>query len=69
MRRAVTDGVRSMVEVLARVVPGTTSAAKRKKALAIYAGLVGALVLARAVDDPEMSEEILQAVSASMGVK
>ncbi|MET0442180.1 MAG: TetR/AcrR family transcriptional regulator [Casimicrobiaceae bacterium] len=69
VRRAVTDGVRSMVEVLARVVPGTTSAAKRKKALAIYAGLVGALVLARAVDDPEMSEEILQAVSASMGVK
>jgi hypothetical protein len=28
--------------------------------------MVGALVLARAVDDPMLSEEILQAVSASI---
>ena len=31
-----------------------------------YAGLVDALVLARTVDGPDFSEEILQAVSASL---
>jgi len=63
VRRAVTEGVRSLVEVLAGLVPGKSAAARRRKALAIYSSLVGAVVLARSVDDPEMSEEILRAVA------
>jgi TetR/AcrR family transcriptional repressor of nem operon len=66
VRRTVTEGLRSFVEILARLVPGKSKAAKRQKALATYAGLVGAVVLARAVDDPELSREILQAVSTSI---
>lgn len=66
VRRAFTDGVRSLVEVLAGLVRGKTRAAKRRQALAVYASMVGALVLARAVDDPQMSEEILEAVAASI---
>jgi TetR/AcrR family transcriptional repressor of nem operon len=64
VRRAVTGGLRSLVEVLAQKVPGKTAAAKRRKALAMYSTMVGALLLARAVDDPKLSEEILQAARA-----
>ena len=66
VRHAITTGVRSLLEVLARAVPGRTRPARRKAALTAFAGMVGALVLARAVDDAELSEEILKAVSASI---
>ena len=62
VRQAFTDGVRALVDVLARVVPGRTKAAKRKQALATFAGMVGAIVLARAVDDAQLSADILDAV-------
>ena len=66
VRHAITEGVRSLVETLAGVVPGKTRAAKRRKALAIYASMVGGVVLARAVDDRKLSEEVLKAVSAAI---
>jgi TetR/AcrR family transcriptional repressor of nem operon len=66
VRKAVTDGVHALVEVLAPLVSGRTGAAKRKKALAVYSSMVGALVLARAVDDPALSQEILKAASDSI---
>jgi TetR/AcrR family transcriptional regulator, transcriptional repressor for nem operon len=66
VRRAVTKGVRSLIEVLAGVVPGKSRAAKRRLALNTFASMVGALVLARAVNDAELSEEILKAVSTSI---
>ena len=65
MRHAITEGLRSLVEVLSLIVPGRARELKRRKALAACASMVGALMLARAVDDPEMSEEILKAVQAS----
>ena len=34
--------------------------------LAIYASLIGAMAFARAVDDPALSKQILQAVAASL---
>ena len=66
VRGAFTQAVRGMVEMLAQLVPAKAKRARRERALAIYAGLVGALVLARAVDDPELSKEVLQSVLASM---
>ena len=66
VRGTVTDGVRSLVDVLARLIPGKSKAVKHEKALATFASMVGALVLARAVDDPALSEEILRTVSASI---
>ena len=69
VRRAFTDGVKSLVGILARAVTGRTPAARRKKALAICASLIGGVVLARAVDDRELSDEILDAVSASLGIE
>jgi len=68
VRQAVTSGVQAMAELMARLTPGRSKAAKRQKALAAYASMVGALVLARAVDDTALSEEILQATAASLGL-
>ena len=66
IRGAFTRGVRSTIDLLARLVQGKSKRAKRDRALAIYASMIGALVLARAVDDPELSEEVLQSVLASI---
>jgi TetR/AcrR family transcriptional repressor of nem operon len=52
---------------LLTLVPGRSADARREKALAIMAGLVGALMLARAVDDPKLSEEILEAAATTFG--
>ena len=66
VRGAFTQGVRSLVDRLTRLLPGKSKRAKRERALAIFASMVGALVLARAVDDAELSEEVLQSVLASI---
>lgn len=65
VRRAFTEGLRVRVDALRQLVPGR-SAARRQKALATLSGLVGALILSRAVDDPKLSEEILEAAAASL---
>jgi TetR/AcrR family transcriptional repressor of nem operon len=62
VRRAFTEGLRLRVETLHRLLPGR-SEANREQALATMAGLVGALMLARAVDDPKLSDEILAAAT------
>lgn len=62
VRRAVTGYLDCAFDFLARLVPGSSKAARRRKAIDTYARLVGALVLARAVDDDALSREILGAV-------
>jgi TetR/AcrR family transcriptional regulator, transcriptional repressor for nem operon len=66
LRAAFTQGVRSMTDKLMRLVPGKSARARRERALTIYASMVGALVLARAVDDAELSEEVLKSVLTSI---
>jgi len=66
VRHAFTEGFRTLLAVLVSVMPGRSKAAKRDKALVAYAGMVGALVLSRTVDDSDLSEEILQAVLTSL---
>jgi TetR/AcrR family transcriptional repressor of nem operon len=66
VRRAVTDYVRSVCDLLAKLVPGKSKAARRQKAISTYATLVGAMVMARAVDNRELSQEILEAARASV---
>ncbi|HEX7798589.1 MAG TPA: TetR/AcrR family transcriptional regulator [Vicinamibacterales bacterium] len=64
VRHAFTEGLRVRVEALRRLLPGSAEA-RRKKALATMAGLVGALTLSRAVDDPRLAEEILEAAAST----
>src|ERR1700730_17358740 len=67
VRRAFTDGCRDRIDALLKLVPGRSQAARREKALATMAGLVGALILSRAVDDPALSDEILRAPATQIG--
>ena len=66
VRRAVTEGLRSAFNLLSGLVPSKSEAARRQKAISTYATLVGAMIMARAVDDPALSQEILDAVRASV---
>jgi TetR/AcrR family transcriptional regulator, transcriptional repressor for nem operon len=59
VRRSFTDAVRAMVKRIAGLMPGHRKS--EDAALAIVATMVGALTLARAVDDPDLSDRILAA--------
>jgi TetR/AcrR family transcriptional repressor of nem operon len=61
VRGVFSEGLESLVGILTRVLPGRSAAAKRRKALAAMAQMVGALAIARAVDDDALSQEILAA--------
>lgn len=61
VRRAATEGISALIALLARLSPESAGAKKRKEAIATLSGLVGAIVLSRAVDDRRLSEEILRA--------
>ena len=66
VRRAVTEGLRSAIDFVAKLVADKSKPARRQKAISIYASFVGAMVMARAVDDRALSKEILNAVLASV---
>jgi TetR/AcrR family transcriptional repressor of nem operon len=62
VRNAITSGVRRFVDVLKRCVAGESTAARREHALATLSSMVGAVVLARAVNDEALSRDLLRAV-------
>lgn len=66
LQGAFTEGVFSAVEALTELLPGKTKKAKRERAITIFASMVGAIVLARAVDDAKLSDEVLKSVLASI---
>ena len=67
VRHAMTEGFRSAIDSLVRMMPGRSAQARRERALATMAGLVGALILSRAVDDSELSDQILEASAKTFG--
>ena len=52
--------------LLSNVVPGRSKAQRRRLAIATLAEMVGAIILARAVNDPDLSNEILAAISLNL---
>lgn len=66
VRRTVTERFTSMIGLIESWIPGRSQAAKRRRALAAYSTMVGAMMLARMVDDPELSDEILAASRANL---
>jgi len=58
---------RDNIDKLVKFMPGRSTTARQEKALAAMAGLIGALVLSRAVDDPVFFEEILKAAARTIG--
>jgi TetR/AcrR family transcriptional regulator, transcriptional repressor for nem operon len=66
VRRVYTAGFERLVEIISRVIPIPGRKDRRAPALAAMATLVGAVVLARAVDDPALSDEILAASAKAL---
>lgn len=61
IRVAFAEGLEPLLDVLTETVPGRNKPARRRKAVAAMATLVGALTLARAVAGTPLSDEILKA--------
>jgi len=67
IRRGLTMHVRAQLEHFTRLLRKGSAARRRRHAIATLAGMVGALTLARAVDDPALAKEILTASRAAFG--
>ncbi len=64
-RSAITGSIRRMADALTRCLPGH----RRPRALAALSTMVGAVVLARLSDDPELAAEFLAAARESAGLR
>jgi TetR/AcrR family transcriptional regulator, transcriptional repressor for nem operon len=67
LRKAMTVGIRRQLDRITSLLKHGTPAARRRRAIAAYAGMVGALTLARAVDDPVLAREILAVARGAFG--
>jgi TetR/AcrR family transcriptional regulator, transcriptional repressor for nem operon len=63
VRAAFTTELKDAVDFLAGLVPGNDSSRRHEDAIAAFACMTGALILARAVDDERFSNEILEAAA------
>jgi TetR/AcrR family transcriptional repressor of nem operon len=61
VRNAFAEGLEPLLDILADAIPDRSKAARRRKAVAAMAALVGALGLARATEGTPLSDEILDA--------
>lgn len=61
VRRAATRRMKEMVDVVARQLPGWGTPDAHERALFLVATMVGAVSLARAVDDPSLAERLCKA--------
>jgi TetR/AcrR family transcriptional repressor of nem operon len=66
VRQAVTDGTMAQIALLADALPSGTPEERRRQATTAYASMIGALILARAADDPETATRILNDVAATI---
>jgi TetR/AcrR family transcriptional repressor of nem operon len=58
VRRAATLRIKEMIDLVARQSPDWGQAAAHERALVTVSTMVGTLILARAVDDPTLSEAL-----------
>ena len=61
VRRAATRRIKEMIDLVARQSPDWGQPGAHERALVQVATMVGALVLARAVDDPKLSDALREA--------
>lgn len=67
VRHRFTQGVRRFAELIGSLLPPSSAKRRHQRALATLSTLVGALVLARAVDDEQLVEELLDAARTTLG--
>jgi TetR/AcrR family transcriptional regulator, transcriptional repressor for nem operon len=63
-RVAMTEGFRSQIDRISKEFPGASAAERRRAAIGSWAAMVGAVILARAIDDPALSDEVLEQTRA-----
>ena len=66
VRRAFTVEIEGIFELLAPLMPGHTKSQRRAAATAAFACMMGALIIARAVDNTELSDEIMRDAAKSI---
>lgn len=66
-RAAMTAALRKQIETLAAGMPGEDGPRRRRAAIGSWAAMVGAMILARLGDDPELSAEVLRETRAWIG--
>jgi TetR/AcrR family transcriptional repressor of nem operon len=66
LRHGMTEGVRRRIGHLSVEAKGDKPKEKRRAAIAAWSAMIGAMVLARLVDDEKLSKEILSATRASL---
>ncbi len=69
LRHRMTQATRYRIDHLTVDADGDTPHTKRRAAIAAWASMVGAMVLARIVDDEELSREILSETRASLPLR
>lgn len=66
VRRAVSECLQDVFDLLAQHMPGDSAAEQRRQAICLFTTLVGTMVAARAVSDPDLSDELLQTVADNL---
>lgn len=70
-KAAMAEGLRTQIARIEDALPSVDAAEKHRAAIGSWAAMVGAVILARAVDDPELSDEVLaqtrEWIEASVG--
>ncbi|HEY8160660.1 MAG TPA: helix-turn-helix domain-containing protein [Methylocystis sp.] len=63
-RAAMTEGLRSQIERISKALSGMDEPDRRRAAIGAWAAMVGAVILARAIDDTTLSDEVLEQTRA-----
>jgi TetR/AcrR family transcriptional repressor of nem operon len=66
VRAVFADGLKAVGAQIMRLMPGRTEARRREAALAAMATMIGAMAMARAVDDDAFANEILAAARSAV---
>jgi TetR/AcrR family transcriptional repressor of nem operon len=66
VRSAFTDSLKFNMSKLIRFMPAKTNKTKQAQAMAFISGMAGAVLLARAIDDPLLSQGLLESVRSQL---
>lgn len=67
VRATLTKGAEAQLGILERLADGRSKSERREQAIRTLSGMVGAMVLARLVDEPALSNEILTVAEGTFG--
>jgi len=66
VRAAFTDSLKRQLRRLARLMPGAGERTRGRQAMTMLAAMAGGVLIARAVDDPKLSDELLSALRSQL---